>query len=409
MNHPRPYDVVLYGASGFTGQQTVEYFAKNVDGEKVRWAIAGRNPDKLAQVKQALAIPVDILVADSRDQGGLEAIAAQTQVILNTAGPFALHGDAVVDACVRKQTHYADITGETPWVKSLIQRYHAQAETEGTRIIPCCGFDSVPSDLGTYLLVRFMQEHLGVSCRQVKAYFQAAGGLNGGTLASAVNLARSGQASQLADPFLLNPPNSVSPAVRANSADPQWPQYDRSLGAWTAPFFMGPVNTRVVRRSCALYEQWQASYGSDFTYQEYLKFAGPGAAGAAIAITLGTGLFAFALSQPWAWSLLQSRLPQPGSGPSNQVMDDGWFSCQLIGWSEDGQSAQCWLHNQGDPGNRSTVKFLCESALCLVQETEKLPQRGGILTPATGLGDVLVGRLRQAGVTIELTRYRRGE
>jgi short subunit dehydrogenase-like uncharacterized protein len=254
-----------------------------------------------------------------------------------------------------------------------------------------------------------MQQDLGVSCRQVKAYFQAAGGLNGGTLASAVHLVRSGQASQLADLFLLNPTDTVSPAVRANSADPQWPHYDRALKAWTAPFFMGPVNTRVVRRSCALYDQWQASYGSDFTYQEYLKFAGSGAAGSAIAITLTTGLFAFALSQPWAWFLLQSRLPQPGNGPSAQVMDEGWFSCELIGWSEDEPSAQCWIYNPGDPGNRSTVKFLCESALCLVQETEKLPKRGGVLTPATGLGDVLADRLRQAGMTIKLARYPRTE
>jgi len=407
MNKPRPYHVVLYGASGFTGQQTVQYFAQNLGDDQVRWAIAGRNLQKLEQVKANLAVPVDILIAESQDQEGLDEIAAQAQVILNTAGPFALHGDALVDACVRHKTHYVDITGETPWVKSLIQRYHAKAAAEGTRIIPFCGFDSVPSDLGTYLLVRFMQQELGVSCQQVKAYFQAAGGFNGGTLASATNLMQSGQAAQMADPFLLNPQGFTANGIE-NNPDPSWPQYDKVLKAWIAPFFMGPVNTRVVRRSCALFEQWQAAYGSNFTYQEYLKFDGPWASLSAFGATLGTGLFGLALSQPWAWSLLQSRLPQPGSGPSQKVMDEGWFRCELIGQAADGQMARGLIQNQGDPGNRSTVKFLCESALCLATEADQLPdqQRGGVLTPATGLGTLLADRLRRAGTIIQLAPYK---
>ena len=403
MNNPRPYSVVLYGASGFTGRQTAQYFDEHSDS--IPWAIAGRNRTKLEQVQQTLSTPVDILVADSQDQEGLDAIVEQTQVILNTAGPFARYGDAVVDACVRKQTHYVDITGETPWVKSLIQRYHAKAAADGIRIIPFCGFDSVPSDLGTYLLVRFMQQELGASCRQVKAYFQASGGLNGGTLASATNLTQSGQSSQMADPFLLNPEQDKTQHIEGKSKDPKWPQYDKDLGTWIAPFFMGPVNTRVVRRSSALYNQWQASYGTNFTYQEYLKFEGLSASVSAVGTTLGTGLFALALSQPWAWSLLQSRLPQPGSGPSAKVMDEGWFRCELIGAAENGQMARCLIYNQGDPGNRSTVKFLCESALCLATQAEQLPgqHRGGVLTPATGLGDVLADRLRQTGTTIQLS------
>lgn len=406
MNNPRAYHVVLYGASGFTGQQTVQYFADQVDGEQVRWAITGRNRQKLEQVQATLAVPVDVLVADSQDQEALDAIAEQTLVILNTAGPFALYGDAIVDACVRKKTHYVDITGETPWVKSLIQRYHAKAEVDGTRIIPFCGFDSVPSDLGTYLLVRFMQQSLGVSCHQVRGYFQAAGGFNGGTLASATNLMKSGQAGQMADPFLLNPQESTQNRPE-NSQDPQRPQYDKVCKAWTAPFFMGPVNTRVVRRSCALFEEWQAPYGANFTYQEYLKFDGPLAGLSALGTTLGTGLFGLALSQPWAWSLLQPRLPQPGSGPSSKVMDEGWFRCELIGLAADGQMARGLIQNQGDPGNRSTVKFLCESALALATQFDQLPdqQRGGVLTPATGLGDVLADRLRQAGTIIQLAPY----
>lgn len=403
MSNPRPYDVVLYGASGFTGRQTVEYFAHH-GGEQIRWAIAGRNRQKLEQVKVSCAATVDILVADSQDQEGLDTIAEQTHVMLNTAGPFALYGNAIVDACVRKQTHYVDITGETPWVKSLIQRYHAKAAADGTRIIPCCGFDSVPSDLGTYLVVRFMQQELGVSCRWVKAYFQAAGGFNGGTLASAINLMQSGQSAQMADPFLLHPQEESPPTDSSHNQDPQQPQYDKDIKAWTAPFFMGPVNTRVVRRSSALFDQWQESYGAHFAYQEYLKFDGPLAPFSALGVTLGTGLFALALSQKWARTLLQSRLPQPGEGPSTQIMDEGWFRCELMGQASNGQSVRGLIQNQGDPGNRSTVKFLCESALCLATQADQLPghHRGGVLTPATGLGDVLANRLRNTGTIIEL-------
>jgi short subunit dehydrogenase-like uncharacterized protein len=180
----RRYDVVLYGASGFTGKQTVQYFAQHVAPGEVRWAIAGRNRQKLESVKAQVGVNADVLVADSQDQTAIDNIVSQTRVLLNTAGPFALYGNAIVDACVRLRTHYVDITGETPWVRELCDRYHERAASDGTRIIPCCGFDSVPSDLGTYLVVRYMQRELGTSSRAVKAYFQAYGGFNGGTLAS---------------------------------------------------------------------------------------------------------------------------------------------------------------------------------------------------------------------------------
>ncbi|PZD72761.1 Putative trans-acting enoyl reductase [Acaryochloris thomasi RCC1774] len=398
----RTYDVVLYGASGFTGQQTVQYFADHAP-DHLKWAIAGRNRQKLEAVRTKVGCEtVDILVADGRDQVGTDAIATQTRIVLTTAGPFALYGQAMVDACVRSHTHYVDITGETAWVRSLIETYHEQAATQGTRIIPLCGFDSVPSDLGAYLMVRYLQQ-LGKSCKVVKAYFEAAGGFNGGTLASAYNLIDAGQWSQMGDPYLLNPPE-VRPETAAE--DLQWSQYDQDLGAWVAPFFMGPVNTRVVRRSSALYSQWQDPYGSQFTYQESLVFQGPLSGLKATVTTVGTGLLVAMMQQPWVRrSLLQPNFPQPGEGPSEQVMDEGWFRCQLLAIDEEGGQHRGLIYNPGDPGNRSTVKFLCESALALALDFERLPggpQRGGVLTPATGLGDVLADRLRQAGTTIEV-------
>lgn len=405
----RPYDVVLYGASGFVGKQTVQYFANHA--AEVRWAIAGRNRQKLEAVRDEVGVKIDVLVADSQDQQAIDTIVAQTRVLLTTAGPFALYGNALVDACVRFGTHYVDITGETPWVRTLIDRYHTQAAADGTRIIPCCGFDSVPSDLGTYLVVRHLQRELGVPCQQVNAYFQAFGGFNGGTLASAFNLYDSQSAAQMNKPFLLNPSHpqadtttaDTTPAAIERNRDPQTPSFDADLNTWVAPFFMGVVNTRIVRRSWALYEEWQEPYGSNFTYQEYLKFDEPLAWLKATGVTAGLALFMGALQQPQVRSSLQPLLPQPGSGPSEQTMNEGWFSCELIGTAMDGRKVRGLIRDQGDPGNRATVKFVCESALSLALQADQLPggqTRGGILTPATGLGDVLAERLRRAGMAV---------
>ncbi len=293
----RPYDVILYGASGFVGRQTVQYFAQHTRPNKISWAIAGRNREKLEQIQAQVGIDVDVLVADSSSQSAVDSIVSQTRVLLNTAGPFALYSDKIVDACVRFRTHYVDITGETPWVKSLIERYHEQASSQGTRIIPCCGFDSVPSDLGTYLVVRYLQQELGVDCTKVKAYFQAEGGFNGGTLASGFNLYDSGEITQVDNPFLLNPPYEHSWAEIKQNQDPQLPEYDSDIKNWVAPFFMGQINTRVVRRSAALFEQWQQPYGQNFTYQEYLKFESPLAWLQAIGTTAGMVLFNEAMKQ----------------------------------------------------------------------------------------------------------------
>lgn len=401
----RDYDVVLYGAGGFTGKQTVAYFARHAP-PGLRWAVAGRNREKLEAVKNEVggaAKDAHLLMADGQDQAAVDAVVARTRVLLSTAGPFALYGTGIVDACVRFKTHYADITGETVWVKQLIDRYHAQATADGTRIIPFCGFDSIPSDLGSYLLVRYIQKTLGADCKQVKAYFQMAGGINGGSLATAFNLYESGQAAQARDPFLLNPPGEHSREERLRNLDPAVPFYDPDIQAWVAPFVMGPINTRVVRRSRALFDLWQSSYGAEFRYQEYMKFAGSLGWLTAAGLTAGATAFEFALQSPLR-GLLKAALPSPGDGPSEKTMNQGWFRCELIGTTADGRKTRGLIRDQGDPGNRATVKFLCESALALAVNTSELPgdnQRGGILTPATGLGEVLAERLQKAGMAIE--------
>lgn len=397
----RRYDVVLYGATGFVGRQTVAYFARHAQG--LRWALAGRHAGKLAAVQREVgagAQDAGLVVADAQDAAALDALARDAHVVLSTAGPFALYGSALVQACVKHGTHYVDITGETPWVRGLIDQHHTQAAQEGTRIIPCCGFDSVPSDLGAWLLVQALRERHGQECVEAKASFSIRGGFNGGTLASALNMMDTGQARALADPFLLNPPDT-RPRSTAADADPIAPHRDADFGAWLGPFFMGPVNTRVVRRSAAL-----LGYGPGFHYQEYLRFgAGPVAALAAAGFSFGMGSTQMAMQFGAVRKLARAVAPGPGEGPSEARMDGGSFRCELVGHGAGGARVRARVAGRGDPGNRATTVFVCEAALALAQDAQALPggaAYGGVLTPASALGDVLVQRLRAAGMTIEI-------
>ena len=270
----KQYDVVLYGAGGFTGKQTVAYFSRHAP-PGLRWALAGRHRDKLEAARaESGAHAAEILIADSDDQATVDAVVSRTRLVLSTAGPFALYGTPVVDACVRFATHYVDITGETPWVHDLIARYHERAAAAGTRIIPCCGFDSVPSDLGAFLMARHMQA-LGVPCVEVRGYFQLSGGLNGGTIASLMNLLTSDTGSRPGGPFMLDPPTAHGSRQTARSRALMAPRYDVDIGTWIGPFFMAPINTRIVRRSAALFAEWQEPYGPEFVYQEALKYKPP--------------------------------------------------------------------------------------------------------------------------------------
>ncbi len=405
----KDYDVVLYGAGGFTGKQTVAYFAQHAPAD-LRWALAGRHRDKLESARAESgerAHTADILIADSKDQATVDAVVSRTRIVLNTAGPFALYGTPVVDACVRFGTHYVDITGETPWVHDLISRYHEQAGSAGTRLIPCCGFDSVPSDLGTLLMARHIHQAFGVACVEVRGYFQLSGGLNGGTIASLMNLLRSDSGSRPGGPFMLDPAIPHGPRQTERSRALRAPRFDAEFGAWIGPFFMAPINTRVVRRSAALFAQWQEPYGPEFVYQEALKYDPPFARAKAWAGTGAIAAFYGAVKQPLTRRLVTPFLPTPGAGPSVQTMDRGWFTCDLLAIAEDGRQVRGVLSYPGDPGNRATTVLVCEAALALAVDAGQLPggaHRGGVLTPATGLGQVLAGRLVRAGVTIDIGR-----
>jgi short subunit dehydrogenase-like uncharacterized protein len=404
MSKAREFDVVVFGATGFVGRQAAAYLQRHAPA--VRLALAGRNAQKLQGVQRECAASAQIIVADAQNSTALQALAARTRVVLSCAGPFALYGSALVAACVDADTHYVDITGETPWVRQMIDLHHARAAKAGTRIVPGCGFDSVPSDLGAYLAAQEMQRRFDEPCVSVKAAFSMRGGVNGGTLASALNMLHGEQKAAFAQPFLLNPEGSMPANVSAH-ADPIAPVRDADFSAWLGPFVMGPINTRVVRRSTAL---WRAAgdraYGDDFHYQEYLRFGrGPLAAAAAAGMSAGALAAQSALTLAPLRSLAARLAPQPGEGPSEHSMNHGRFRCQLIGKSASGNTLRITIADQGDPGNRATTKMVCESALALVLNTDALPggkKRGGVITPAFALGDVLVQRLRAAGMRIEI-------
>jgi short subunit dehydrogenase-like uncharacterized protein len=393
---PKPYDLILYGATGFVGQQAIAYLAKQSAG--LRWAIAGRSEAKLLASRKAAGVPdVPILVADAQDSEALGRLAAQTRVVLSCAGPYAIYGSKLVAACVAHQTHYCDITGETPWIRKLIDMHHAQAEKDGTRIVPSCGFDSVPSDLGVYLVQREMFARHGEACTQIKAAFTVGGGgLNGGTLASVMNMIEAGEQIQLDNPFLLNPAGTAPPDAAIHK-DPLGGHWDADFNAWLGLFVMGPVNTRVVRRSAALREQ-------TLHYHEYMRFGKSPVAGiVASSFGIGSKISMSLLSIAPLRKAVQSKVAQPGQGPSKENMDRGFFKIELVGTSSSGKKLRGIISDQLDAGNRATVKMMCESALALALDEKKLPVAAGVITPSVAFGDVLEQRLLAAGMRVEVT------
>jgi short subunit dehydrogenase-like uncharacterized protein len=398
----KTFDLILYGATGFVGQQAIAYLAQRANAN-TRWAIAGRSQAKLEAARAAVAKrhagvqDIPIVVADAQDEKALSKLAASTRIVLSCAGPYALYGSKLVAACVAQQTHYADITGETPWVRQMIDLHHAQALANGTRIVPGCGFDSVPSDLGAYLLMREMRKRHNQDCIRIKSAFTlGGGGLNGGTLASVMNMIESGQQKMLSDPFLLNPADSI-PADKKPHRDPLGAYWDEDFKAWLGLFVMGPVNTRVVRRSLAL-------RGQEAVYQEYLRFgrslvAGAVAASFGAGCKISMGLMAISPLRKAA----QKLIAQPGEGPSEASMARGFFKIELIGESAQGKKLRAMIGDSLDAGNGATVKMMCESALALAEDESRLPNVAGVITPSVALGDVLEQRVADAGMRVEVS------
>lgn len=384
-------DIIIYGATGFTGQLCVKYFQSLET--RAKWAIAGRNQEKLRKVAEENLAEVEILIADSDDEVALDNLTLRAKVILSTAGPFHRYGSKLVASCVKNNTHYVDITGENFWVKGLIENHHEEAARKGIRIIPSCGFDSIPSDLGTF----FAAKSLGKPIKRIESFHSYEGGASGGTLETMFSMGELDLGDDLTNPFLLNPEDSYSNEQKQLSGDRVGISKKPEIKAWSGPFIMATANTRVVRRSEALLALRQESYGSNFTYQEHAYHK---SWLSAVSSFLLTGLSVLVLLSPLK-RLVKPLLPKPGEGPSEAVQENGWFDCKFIAESEDGTKSVFNMHGKGDPGYQVTSKLVSECALCLIEDIEELPGGrgyGGVLTSASGLGHSLISRLTKAGI-----------
>jgi short subunit dehydrogenase-like uncharacterized protein len=385
MSDSRPFDLVLFGATGFTGRLTAQYLAKTAGN--LRWALAGRNRTKLEQVRTQLALAAgttapELLVTDVSDTAGVRALAERTRVVITTVGPYLLHGEPLVAACAAAGTDYADITGENTWVTRMAARYHAQALDRRAKIVHACGFDSIPHDLGTLFTVKRLHQQLSPTAATpitVEAFVMGSGGFSGGTWQSILAL--------LSEPF-GSPPSRTAAGRRVELVRPRI-RYRRDLRLWAVP--LPTIDPEIVLHSAQLL----GAYGEDFRYGHYL---GLKSLFQVIGFALGAGAV-IALAQLKPTRNLLARLKQSGDGPSQAERDRGWFRV-LFSASAGTARLRCQVRG-GDPGYGETAKMLAETGLCLALDRERLPPHYGCVPSAAALGEVLIERLQRAGIVFE--------
>jgi short subunit dehydrogenase-like uncharacterized protein len=401
----RRLDLIVFGATSFVGQLLCRRLVERqgVDGP-LKWAIAGRNAAKLDQVATDTGADVERIVADASDAGALATMAADTRVVASTVGPYALYGSTLVAAVAEAGTDYCDLTGETQWMRRMIDAHAATAEASGARIVHTCGFDSIPSDLGVWHLQQQALDRFDAPCEHVSMRVATMrGGASGGTIASMMNLMEEVSADPamrklLADPFALAPPDQ---RTGPRQPDVNRPMRDDASGQWVAPFVMAAVNTRVVHRSHALLGR---PWGPAFTYDEAMLM-GTGPLGAAKAGGLSGGLAAgmgLAALGPTRRALQRFVLPKPGEGPSPEAQEKGSFDLRFFGTTADGRTIRTRVTGDRDPGYSGTARMLSEATTALV-ELDADEVGGGFWTPATAFGDRLVERLEDhAGIRFDV-------
>ena len=403
------HDLVAFGATSFVGKILCRYLQEEFGAQgPMTWAAAGRSTAKLEQLRSSLGVKVGtlpLLVADAADEASLRKLCASTRLVVSTAGPYALYGERLVKACAETGTDYCDLSGEVQWIRRMVQRYEATAQQSGARIVHCCGFDSIPSDMGVHYLQRQAMKQFGVVCTRVKMRVKAMRGeFSGGTVASLMNVVKEAAANpalrkELADPYSLCPLGS---APRVRQPNVRSAEFDADFGAWVAPFVMSAINTRIVHRTNALSE---LVYGADFTYDEAV-IMGRGLKGrlAANAMSAGLAGFMFAAAiRPTRAVLERFVLPKPGEGPSPEAQRTGFFDLRFLGTTADGRQIRTKVTGDRDPGYGSTGKMLGQAAACLALDIDKAATPGGFWTPATILGDRLIQRLADhSGLTFEL-------
>ena len=377
----KPFDLVVHGATGFTGRLVVEYLLRRYPaGSGLRWAMGGRNAAKLAAVRDELGAPADtpLVVTDTGNPASLQALMEQTRLVLTTVGPYQLYGNELVAACASAGVDYVDLCGEPAWMRQMIDAHEAAARASGARIVFSCGFDSIPFDLGVFMLQREMQARFGQPAQRVRGRVRKMKGtFSGGTAASlkatmAAAAAQPGVLELLRNPFSLTP-GFEGPRQPSGSK----PMVDQVLGLWVAPFVMAAINTRNVHRSNFLLGH---AYGADFVYDE-MMVTGAGEKGEALANAVAADK-----------SLGADDGPKPGEGPSREERESGFYDVLFIGTDTAGHSLRVGVKGDRDPGYGSTSKMITEAAVCLLQDAPDTP--GGIWTTAPAMGNALIARLK---------------
>ena len=386
MKSNRELDIVVYGATGFTGRLVAEYLNNQygVNGELV-WAMAGRSQSKLEQVRDEMGISADLplVVADSSNLDSIKAMVERTAVVCTTVGPYQLYGNELVATCAAAGTDYVDLCGEPGWMYKMIGAHSAAAEASGARIVFSCGFDSIPFDLGVLFLQQTAEQNLGAAVPRVRGRVRAMKGtFSGGTLASF----RTTMAAAAKDPDLINVlrnPFSLTPGFTgAEQPKGDKPVFDEVLQSWIAPFVMASINTKNIHRSNQLMDH---RYGTDFVYDE-MMLTGPGDKGEAIANHIAND------------NSMAEDQTQPGDGPDKEARENGMYDVLFVGEAGDGQLVKVSVQGDKDPGYGSTSKMIAESAVCLVKNPDAAS--GGIWTPAPAMGSLLIERLQaNAGLT----------
>jgi short subunit dehydrogenase-like uncharacterized protein len=394
-NH-RDLDLIVYGATGYTGRLVTAAVAARAPAG-LRWAVAGRDRDRLKRIRDEIAHDAEIVVADAHDADALAAMARRTRAVVTTVGPYARHGTPLQVACAEAGTHAADLAGEPLWMRDTIDLLHDRARATGARLVHACGFDSVPSDLGVLALQHAATERHGRPCRRiVHAFGPMRGGVSGGTLASGLVtldavVADPSARRALGDPDLLAPGGAPSPDPVGRA----WPQRHAHLDGWTAPFPMAHINAKVVRRTRRLLgEPW----GEEVAYLERMR---TDTWARAAAVGLGTSVGVAAMSVKPLRDLARRALPGPGEGPSDAAREQGFFRSTLIGHVDAAVPPVIGrVVGDGDPGYAATARMLAETGLLLA--LDEVPVEGGVLTPAVAGGRRLIERLREVDVRIEV-------
>ena len=387
----RQFDIVVYGATGFTGQLVAEYLATHYrDNKQLRWAMAGRSLDKLKSVREAIGAPPDtpLIVADAADPASLKAMIDQTRSVITTVGPYLLYGNELIAACAASGTDYFDLCGEVPWMRRMIDAHLATAQKSGARIMFSCGYDSIPFELGTFFVQEEARRVFGAAAPRVKGRVrQMRGTFSGGTAASgrAIFEAASkdpGLLALLRDPFALTPDFTGPKQPPGNK-----PIYDEDLQSWLTPFFMANINTRNVHRSNMLLG---FAYGREFVYDE-MQMTGPGEEGEALARKIVAANNRMATQAG----------PKPGEGPSKEERENGMYDLLFVAIAPDGRQVRAAVKGDRDPGYGSTSKMIAECAVCLLRDAADVP--AGIWTPGAAMQHRLIKRLQDhAGLTFSV-------